>query len=267
MTAAGSGTAPTLRQLTLPASVLLVVGAGAWVGVVAISRGMGEMPGTMGLAFGAFVAVWALMMTAMMLPTIAPFTALYTRTLTDHRTRRIAELSCGYLVVWTLAAVPAFALAWVAEGVVGSRPAAAKVLAVAIFAACGIYQLTPIKDRCLARCRSPLGFVMKYGNYKGRLRDLRVGMNHGTFCLACCWALMVVLVAVGLMNLAAMVVLAAVVLVEKTSRWGPRFSRVVGVVALVLAVAVVFRPSLAAGLEPAPQMSGGGMVDGSMDGS
>ena len=137
----------------------------------------------------------------------------------------------------------------------------------AIFAACGIYQLTPIKDRCLARCRSPLGFVMKYGSYQGRLRDLRVGMHHGAFCLACCWALMAVLVAVGLMNLAAMVVLAAVVLVEKTSKWGPRFSRVVGVVALVLAVAVVFRPSLAAGLQPAPPMSGGGMVDGPMDGS
>ncbi|MFI5100258.1 MAG: DUF2182 domain-containing protein, partial [Actinomycetes bacterium] len=143
MTAVGSGTgtAPTLRQLTLPASVLLLAGAGAWVGVIAISRGMGEMPGTMGLAFGAFVALWALMMTAMMLPTIAPFAALYTRTLTDHRARRIAELSCGYLVVWTLAAVPAFALAWVADGIVGSRPTAAKVLAVAIFAACGIYQL------------------------------------------------------------------------------------------------------------------------------
>jgi len=262
-----TGTAPTFRQLTLPASVLLVLGAGAWVAVVAISRGTGEMPGTMGLAFGAFVAVWALMMTAMMLPTVAPFTALYTRTLTDHRARRIAGLACGYLLVWTLAAVPAFALAWVADWAVGSRPAAAKVLAVTIFAACGMYQLTPIKDRCLARCRSPLGFVMKYGSYKGRLRDLRVGMDHGAFCLACCWALMAVLVAVGLMNVAAMVVLAAVVLVEKTWKWGPRFSRVVGIVALVLAVAVVFRPSLAPGLDEAPQMSGGGMVDTPMDGS
>ncbi len=267
MTAVGSGTAPTFRQLTLPASVLLLVGAGAWVAVVAISRGMGEMPGTMGLAFGAFVGVWALMMTAMMLPTVAPFAALYTRTLTDDRARRTTELATGYLIVWTLAAVPAFALAWLADELVGSRPTAARVLAVTIFAACGIYQLTPLKDRCLARCRSPLGFVMKYGSYQGRLRDMRVGINHGAFCLACCWSLMAVLIAVGLMNVAAMVVLAAVVLVEKTWRWGRQFSRAVGVAALVLAVAVVFWPSLAAGLEPGPQMPGGGMVDAPMGGS
>jgi hypothetical protein len=78
---------------------------------------------------------------------------------------------------------------------------------------------------------------------------------------------MAVLVAVGLMNLAAMVVLAAVVLVEKTWRWGPQFGRLVGVVALALAVVVVFRPALAAGLEPAPQMPGGEMVDAPMEGS
>jgi predicted metal-binding membrane protein len=263
-TRAATGTAPTLRQLTLPASVLLVVGAAAWVGVVAVSRGMGDMPGTMGLGFGAFVAVWALMMTAMMLPTVAPFTALYTRTLTDHKARRIVELACGYLLVWTLAALPAFLLAWGASELVGSHPGAATVVAVVVFAACGLYQLTPLKDRCLSRCRSPLGFVMKYGSYKGRLRDMRVGMDHGAFCLGCCWALMAVLVAVGLMNVLAMVVLAGVVLVEKTWRWGPRFSRVVGVLALVLAVVVVFRPSLAAGLQPSPQMSGGEMVDAPM---
>jgi predicted metal-binding membrane protein len=262
VTSTSAGTAPSWRQLTAPAAVLLVVGAAAWVGVVAVSRGMGAMPGTMGLGIGAFVLVWALMMTAMMLPTVAPFTALYTRTLTDHRSRRITELAAGYLLVWALAGVPAYGLAWVADQLVGNRPTAAKVLAAGIFAACGIYQLTPIKDRCLARCRSPLGFVLKYGSYQGRLRDLRVGMSHGAFCLACCWALMAVLVAVGLMNLAAMVVLAAVVLAEKTWRWGPQLGKAVGVVALVLAVAVLFRPALAPGLQPAP-MSGDTMVGSS----
>jgi predicted metal-binding membrane protein len=213
----------------------------------------------MGLSLGLFVGVWSLMMTAMMLPSTAPFAALYTRTLTDHRPRRIAELAVGYLLVWTIAAVPAYALAWLAGELVGTRPAAVRVLAAVIFAACGIYQLTPVKDRCLAKCRSPLGFVLKYGSYRGRMRDARVGINHGAFCLACCWALMVILIAVGLMNLAAMVVLTAVVLAEKTWRWGPRLSRVVGVVALILAAVVVFRPSLAGGLYQAPGMSGGSM--------
>jgi predicted metal-binding membrane protein len=259
VTSTATPAAPTLRQLTLPAAVLLIVGAGAWVGVVVVARGMGTMPGTMDLSFGGFTVVWALMMTAMMLPTIAPFTALYTRTLSDRRARRIGELAGGYLLVWVLAAVPAYALAWVAGDLVDNQPAGAKALAVAIFAACGIYQLTPIKDRCLARCRSPLGFIFKYASYRGRLRDLRVGMSHGAFCLGCCWALMAVLVAVGLMNLAAMVVLAAVVLAEKTWRWGPQLSRAVGVLALVLAIAVVFRPSLAAGLYQSPQTSGSDM--------
>jgi predicted metal-binding membrane protein len=247
--------APTLRQVTLPASVLLLVGAAAWVVLAGVAHRMGVMPGTMGLGFGAFVAVWALMMTAMMLPTTAPFAALYTRTLTDHRPRRIAEFACGYLLVWSAAALPAYALARLAGSLTGSRPVAAKALAAIIFGACGVYQLTPIKDRCLAHCRSPLGFVFKYGSYRGPLRDLRVGISHGAFCLACCWALMAVLVAVGLMNLGAMVVLAAVVLAEKTWTWGPRLSRVVGVLALALAVAVLFRPSLAPGLYQAPMMS------------
>jgi len=255
--------APTLRQLTRPASVLLVVAAGGWLAVVAVARGMGAMPGTMGLSFGVFVGVWSLMMTAMMLPTIAPFAALYTRALTGHRPRRIAELATGYLLVWTFAAGPAYALAWLAGELAGTRPAA-RVMAAAIFAACGIYQLTPVKDRCLAKCRSPLGFVLKYGSYRGRLRDLRVGMNHGAYCLACCWALMAILIAAGLMNLAVMVALAAVVLAEKTWRWGPGLSRAVGVAALILAVAVVFWPSLVAGLYQAPGMPGGGMSRSAM---
>jgi predicted metal-binding membrane protein len=157
--------------------------------------------------------------------------------------------------VWTAAAVPAYALASVGGQLVGSRPTAAEVLAVVIFAVCGIYQLTPIKGRCLARCRSPLGFMLKCGSYQGRLRHLRAGISHGAFCLACCWALMAVLVAVGLMNLAAMVVLAAVVLAEKTATWGLRLSRLVGVGALALAVVVAIRPSLAGGLNSPPAMN------------
>lgn len=255
-----TGTAPTLRQVTLPTSALLVVGAGAWLAVVALAQGMGAMPGTMGLSFGGFVLVWALMMTAMMLPTIVPFAALYTRTLTDHRAWRITGLGAGYLLVWAATAGPSYALAWLAGQLVQSRPTLATALAAAIFASCGVYQLTPIKDRCLARCRSPLGFIFTYANYRGRLRDLRVGISHGAFCLACCWALMTILVATGLMNLAAMVVLAGVVLVEKTSTWGRWFSRFVGVAALALAVAVLFRPSLAAGLYRAPGTSGAGMA-------
>jgi predicted metal-binding membrane protein len=251
---------PTLRQVTRPTSVLLVVAALAWVAVVMLARDMGVMPGTMGLTFAPFVGVWALMMSAMMLPTVTPFAALYTRTLTDHRASRITSLALGYLLVWTVTAVPAYALALLAQDLTVTRPTAATALAAVIFAGCGIYQLTPLKDRCLSRCRSPLGFALKYGSYRGRLRDLRVGINHGAFCVGCCWALMLVLVAVGLMNLLFMVALSAIVLAEKTWSWGPKLSRAVAIMALVLAVAVVVRPSLAAGLYQAPDMTGSTMT-------
>ena len=252
--------APSLRLLTPLASLLLAVAAVAWVGVVVLARDMGSMPGTMGLGVGSFIAVWALMMAAMMLPSVTPFASLYTRTFGDDRGWRLAGFASGYLVVWIAAALPAYGLAWLAGRLAGVRPAAATVLAVAIFAACGGYQLTPLKDRCLARCRSPLGFVLKLGAYQGRTRDLRVGLYHGAFCLACCWALMALLVAFGLMNVIAMVVLAGSVLVEKTWVWGPRFSRLLGVAALGLALAVIFVPGLAPGLHQAPSPGGmGGM--------
>jgi predicted metal-binding membrane protein len=245
---AASPAAPSLRQLTPPASLLLIAAAGAWAGVVLLARDMGSMPGTMGLGAGSFGAVWALMMAAMMLPAVAPFASLYSRTFTGGRGSRLAAFASGYLIVWALAALPAYGLAWLAGRLAGGHPAAATVLAVAIFAACGAYQLTPLKDRCLARCRSPLGFMLKLGAYRGRTRDLRAGLYHGAFCLACCWALMAVLVAFGLMNVIAMVVLAGAVLAEKTWAWGVRFSRALGIAALALAVAVIFEPGLAPGL-------------------
>jgi predicted metal-binding membrane protein len=241
---------PTLRRLTLPSSFVLLAAAVAWAGVVVVARHMGPMPGTMGLGIGTFAAVWALMMAAMMLPSVTPFASLYTRTFTDSRGTRLLTLAVGYLLIWILAALPAYGLAWLADRAIGGQPGISTALAVLIFAACGIYQLTSLKDRCLARCRSPLGFVLKFGSYRGRTRDLRVGLYHGGFCLACCWALMALLVAFGLMNLTAMIVLAGIVLVEKTGPSGRRFSQALGIAALVLAVVVIFEPHLAPGLQP-----------------
>jgi predicted metal-binding membrane protein len=213
------------------------------------------MTGTMGLGLAAFVPVWTLMMAAMMLPSVTPTATLYAKTLRRDRAARIAGLVAGYLAVWAAAGLPAFGLAWLAGRLTGTDPSAAHVLAVAVFAVCGIYQLSGLKDRCLARCRSPLGLLLHYGSYRGRLRDLRVGAHHGGYCLGCCWALMVILVTVGVMNVAAMVGLASVVLVEKVSPWGPAVSRLAGAAALALAVATIWLPWLAPGLHAAPPMT------------
>jgi predicted metal-binding membrane protein len=235
------------------AAVLLILAAGAWAATVAVARGMAGMTGTMGLGVAAFVPVWTLMMAAMMLPSVTPVATLYAKTMQRSRIARIAGLVAGYLAVWAVAGLPAYGLAWLAGWLTGKHPSAAHFMAVAVFAVAGIYQLTSLKDRCLAHCRSPLGLLLHYGSYRGRLRDLRVGAHHGGYCLGCCWALMLILVAVGVMNVAAMVGLAAVVLIEKASPRGHAIGRLVGAAALGLAVATIWLPWLAPGLH-APMM-------------
>jgi predicted metal-binding membrane protein len=245
---------PQPGQATREVAFLLILAAGAWAATVTLARGMAGMSGTMGLGLAAFVPAWTLMMAAMMLPSVTPTASLYAKTVRASRAWRIAGLVTGYLAVWAAAGLPAYGLAWLA-GWVGSRhPGAAHVLAVAVFAVAGGYQLTRWKDRCLAHCRSPLGLLLHYGSYRGRLRDLRVGAHHGGYCLGCCWGLMVILIAVGVMNLVAMVGLAALVLIEKTWTWGPAAGRLAGAAALALAVAAIWLPWLAPGLHAAPQM-------------
>jgi predicted metal-binding membrane protein len=244
MSVIGVGATPRVRI----SPALLLLAATAWAGVVAVGRGMGTMSGTMGYGLVTFVGIWSLMMAAMMLPSVMPFVAVYTRTFGAARAVRTASFVTGYFVVWALAGLPAYGVARVADGLVANHAAGATLLAVVAFASCGLYQLTPLKDRCLAWCRSPLGFTVKYSAYRGRTRDFRVGLHHGGFCLACCWALMVLLLAFGLMNVFAMVAIAFVVYIERTQTWGPRLGRLVGVAALVLGVAVIFRPGIAPAL-------------------
>ena len=191
---------------------MLLIAAVAWVAVVIQARGMMAIGGTMGLGLLAFVPLWTLMMAAMMLPSVAPVAVLYERAVSDNRILRLAMFAAG------------------------------------IFLILGLYQVSPIKDRCLSHCRSPFSLLMHYANFHGPLRDLRAGTHHALYCVGCCWALMLVLVVAGIMNLLVMVVLAAVILIEKYWSRGPAFSRVVAAAAVVLAVAAVWVPALSPGL-------------------
>jgi predicted metal-binding membrane protein len=248
-----------LRRGAPAAAAMLLVACAAWVGVVAIARTMGVMPGTMGLGMLTFVLMWTLMMSAMMLPSVAPFGYMYSLGIRADRTVRLTAFVGGYLLVWAIAGVPAYAIAALADRIVAGPSAAATAMAAAIFAVCGVYQLTPLKERCLARCRSPLAQLLTYSAYRGRLRDLRVGVSHGAFCLGCCWALMLLLVAVGVMNVVAMVALAALVALEKLSPTGVVVSRIAGLVALALALLVIWMHGLAPGLSPLDAAGGMGM--------
>ena len=244
----------SLRRTSPQLAALLLVSAVAWTVTVTRSRTMdGAAGSTSGLGLPAFLVMWALMMAAMMLPAVAPVADLYARTVRSARTLRLGAFTLGYLTVWAVAGVPAFLLAQAAARLTQARPATATALAVVAYASCGLYQLTPYKERCLRHCRSPLSLLLHYGSYRGRLRDLAVGAHHGAYCAGCCWALFVLLIVAGVMNLLAMAVLAAVVLLEKLWSGGLGFSRAVGVLALVLAVAVIWLPALAPGLH-APAM-------------
>ncbi|MEU6201807.1 DUF2182 domain-containing protein [Streptomyces sp. NPDC047061] len=249
-----TGRPVAVRRGAGPAGLLLVAAAAAWVWVVARWGGMQTMPGTMGLGLPSFLAVWTLMMAAMMLPATAPVGALYARTITLHRAPRMAVFTVAYLLVWAAAGLPAYGLAAGLGRAAGLPAVAGTAVAAAVFAANGVYQLTPLKDRCLARCRSPIGLMLRYASYPGPSRDLRAGAHHGAFCLGCCWSLMVLLAAFGVMNLWAMVVLTAVITAEKLAPAGRLVARAVGVASIALAGAVFWVPALAPGL------TGGGMA-------
>jgi len=247
-----NSTPVTVRRRAGYAGLVLVAAAAAWAWVVLRWGGMGAMPGTMGRNLPAFVGMWTVMMAAMMLPATAPIASLYARTFTVHRVPRMTAFITGYVLVWAAAGLPAYALAGAGQ-VTSAYPTTGTAMAAGIFAINGVYQLTPLKDRCLAKCRSPIGLMLRYGSYRGPSRDLRAGAHHGAFCLGCCWSLMVLLAAFGVMNLYAMVGLASVVVAEKLAPAGFLIARFVGIASIALAVAVVWVPALAPGL------TGGGM--------
>ena len=246
-----------LRQL-LPWWIgLCLIAALGWVVTITWAGPMGAGPGTMGLSLTAFLSVWLVMMAAMMFPSVAPMAIVWIRSVaaratTHERVAGITSFLAGYLFAWTAFGVGVYAVLAAAGQLAEGAPDAARWAGAAIFAVAGVYQLTPLKSACLSHCRTPVGSLFHYASYKGSGRDLRVGIHHGLYCVGCCWGLMIVLIAVGAMNVPAMVALAGVILIEKVWRYGPAFSRSVGALLLLIAALAPFIPSLLPGLRAAP---------------
>ena len=241
------------RQLAVLWSAVAALAAVAWAVTIMLARTMGNGPGTMGLALLPFIGLWAVMMAAMMLPSVAPVAVLWTRLITgasagSSRLMRMSAFLTGYLLAWAAVGTVAFAALAGTGRLLTASPTAAKWLGVTIFIAAGIYQLTPWKDWCLRRCRSPIGALMYYLGFKGRSRDLRVGFHHGATCAGCCWGLMIVLIAVGVMNVAVMAALAVVIFAEKLWRHGKPFGQAVGVLLVAIGVLAIWFPWLLPGL-------------------
>jgi predicted metal-binding membrane protein len=233
------------------ATGLLVAAAASWVVVAVEAGGMESAPGTMGLSAAAFLGLWTVMMAAMMLPGMAPIGALYAGE-GPGTTARAAGLVTGYLIAWTafglLALVASIAAARLADR---SDSAAAWVAGVLLVAA-GAYQLSPLKDRCLAVCRSPLHLLMRAGAYRGPLRHVRAGLHHGAYCVGCCWSLMLALLVLGVMDLRWMAAFTAAIVLEKVWRHGRKVALAMGVALVVLGLLAPWHPGIVPGLHQAP---------------
>ena len=247
---------PTVLQSGLVVA-LLAAAAIAW-GVTG-SR-MGEMdagPGTELGEVGWFTGIWVVMMAAMMFPSIWPMVVMFARVQARAEARgsepaagATAVFISGYLAVWTLAGLAAYAvfelarsadlgfLAWDEGG---------RYLAGGVLAAAAAYQLTPLKNVCLIKCRNPLSFLL-HGWRPGRAGALRLGFEHGAWCFGCCWALMASLFALGVMSIGWMALIAAFIAVEKLLPWKALANRAIAVALLALALGVLVAPERVPGL-------------------
>ena len=194
--------------------------------------------------------MWWVMMVAMMLPSATPALLLFDRVSHSDKSDatpavRTALFGMGYILAWGLFSVVATATQWGFESARLLSPMLEtphRWLGAGILAAAGLWQLTPIKAACLRQCRSPLSFLT--GHWRGgRVGALRMGLLHGTFCLGCCWFLMLLLFFGGVMNLYWIVGLAIFVLLEKTTRIGHWLTRITGIALLAGAALVATRAS------------------------
>lgn len=225
------------RVSVLTSLVAVIALAWAYVGLMA-AHGMGSAgalaPARWSAGYAAMMlAMWVLMMVAMMLPSALPTILIvdrFNRAGAPRPGYRTALFASGYLLVWAGFAAAATLLQWGLErtGVLeGSMALGSMRLAAALYIAAGAYQFTPLKRTCLDACRSPIAFLSARWR-PGAAGALRLGLEHGLFCLGCCWVLMALLFAGGVMNLLWIVPLALFVLVEKCLPGGERAGKLAG---------------------------------------
>jgi predicted metal-binding membrane protein len=237
------------RALTLSGILALCVLAWAYLLVEASGMsGMSEMSEMAGMAdmagdamgsrwtlteWAYLCVMWSIMMVAMMLPSALPAILLVERVAASCRERNASRAAvsattplfvAGYLASWTAYSVVAATVQWALHGallVSDAMASASPVLSGSLLVGAGLFQLTPLKIRCVTHCRSPLSFLMGHWR-EGAWGAFRMGVGHGSYCVACCWALMALLFVLGVMNLIWVTALAAIVLLEKTlpaGRW------------------------------------------------
>lgn len=243
----GSGLHPAFAAVRVRLGLVLalfVLAALGWWWIVGQMRGMDDGPWTALGTFGWFLAVWVVMMAAMMFPSVAPTVALYARMTRARLPLAPAAFTAGYLLTWAAAGVAAWVIALGAGLLAGDVLAwdnAGRTLAGATVIVAAVYELTPLKDVCLGKCRSPLGFLL--GSWRdGLVGGLRMGAKNGAWCVGCCWALMASLFALGVMSIIWMALVAGLIAIEKTLPWRRAATYGTAAVLLVLGVLILTSP-------------------------
>jgi predicted metal-binding membrane protein len=243
----------TPDKTTGPAVALLAIAAASWVVSGERMRGMDMGPGTNPGTFGFYIVTWVVMMSAMMLPSVAPMVTGYGR-LQRSRERRPsgspAVFVTGYLLVWTLFGMIAYAVFEGGRHLSGdwlSWGRAGRWVTVAILLAGAGYQLTSAKDACLRRCRSTIPFLTREWR-DGPFGALRMGVLHGAWCSGCCWALMAALFALGVMSLTWMAFAGVAIAAEKLLPRPRIAARAIAVVLVIIGAGIAFVPSSVPGL-------------------
>ncbi|MGZ4239038.1 MAG: DUF2182 domain-containing protein [Solirubrobacteraceae bacterium] len=241
--------AATRARLGLVALVFVLAGLGWWWTVDRM-QGMDNGPWTDLGTLGWFLGVWVVMMAAMMFPSVAPTVALYSRMTRERSPLAPLVFSAGYLLVWAAVGLLAFAIATAGGQVTGGVlhwGRAGRWVAAATLLVAAAYELTPLKNVCLAKCRSPLGFLV--GSWREGLHGaLEMGAKNGAWCVGCCWALMASLFALGTMSIGWMAFVAALIAVEKLVPWRRVATYGTAAVLLGLGVLLLAAPDSTPGL-------------------
>ena len=245
-----------VTELRVTALFLLGAAAISWVVTVDRMQGMDAGPGTALGSFGWFAGIWAVMMAAMMLPSLIPMAGAYadqaragSRDVTPQSILRTTLFTAGYLTAWVLAGL----VAWVVVEGIRSLDLSllgwddgGRYVAGAVIAFAALYELTPMKTNCLRHCRDRELLVADW--HEGPSGALRMGLDQGGYCIGSSWALMAALFALGVMSITWMVLIAALIAIEKLVPWRQRTEGVTAVVLLALAVGVAFFPEQVPGL-------------------
>ena len=257
---AGPAFAAARSQLALVALLFGLAGIGWWATADRMS-GMDDGPWTALGSFGWFLASWVVMMAAMMFPSVAPTVALYARMTRDRSRLPPWIFTAGYLVAWSAVGVLAYAAVRAGAHLTGDVLAwdrAGRWVAGVTLLAAAAYELTPFKDVCLGKCRSPLGFLL--GAWRdGPAGALQMGVRHGAWCVGCCWALMASLLALGLMSLVWMAFVAVLIAAEKILPWRRTATYGTAGILLALGILVLVAPDAVPALT-IPGHGGGGAM-------